>query len=543
MQYINITSVGQAAEIWFTISQPRQVIKDSIFWFFVQQESFQKGELEIIENLKNKIKLSGDNDFFEKINKITKRFIFTRATRYEDSTDFERLPDEIKEGICAILSLASLKNLHLVSTRFATLLNDHNYVANFHVRKIDLPKVKYNSKNLFKIIKIYGDRVTSIDSHLIQLDDEQLQSIATCCPNLKSFTIKTGADSPDDGTIKKETLELISSLEHLRSFGLQSYNLTEELINQMCTFTHLQSLDFTGSHIKDEHLLSITKLNNINTLFLNGSRFSKVGLSELVNMTNLRVLSLRATNIGDEELQVLANLKLHSLDLSYAQVKKMKGIEAQTDLRALLLEGTKIDNEAMEKIGLLTKLHILNLDSNPIITKKGLNRISTLTNLEVLNLRRALPQGETVYETLGNTLVKLNKISLLNLNHSQFTNTCFETITHLTDMQDLDLSYTAIDDEGLIRIAHFTSLTRLVLEATSVGDKSIKSITPNLVALDTLNLSSTKVSEAILPDLAKLPVLKTLDLFVNGIDGKSVKKILKVSESFGFNKFTLNSNL
>ncbi len=545
MQSINITSVGQAADIWHTPSYSRQVIKNSIFLFFSTKEYFQKEELEIIETLKNRIRESGDNDFFERIDKVTQRLIFIQETPYTNATTLERLPSEVIQKICDKLSIVSLKNLHLVATRFAKLLNEYHYVANFQIRKIYIKEVRLRQEKLFKIMRIYGDYVKSINSHYLYytVDDARIRAIATHCQNLQSFNIDMMYGSSYHGTIQQETLEIISKLKCLRSLVLKGCDITENGIKQVSTLTNLQSLDFTSSDIADKHLFNIEKLTNLKELFINGAEITKVGIEKLANMPNLRILSLRAVSIYDKELEVLAPLKLSTLDLAHTKIKKMTGIEAQIDLQVLLLEGTKIENEAWEKIALLTKLHTLDL-SCVSITEEGLNRISRLTNLEALNLRRALPpSGKPILETLENTLVELKKISCLNLNRTGFNNKSLEKITHLTNMQDLDLSYTNIDDEGLAKIAHFTSLKNLNLDATSVGDHSINIIIPNMIALNSLNLSSTNVSTAILPNLAKLPKLECLDLCNTEIDEYSVRKNLNVNTVQSFSKFILNKNL
>jgi Leucine-rich repeat (LRR) protein len=100
-----------------------------------------------------------------------------------------------------------------------------------------------------------------------------------------------------------------------------------------------------------------------------------------------------------------------------------------------------------------------------------------------------------------------------------------EHIKGLTNLEDLNLWSTTIDDAGMPNLASLRKLKRLNLDKCYVTDEGLKHIA-GLENLDYLHIGSTKISDAGLEHLKGLKNLKTLVVtYVERVSGDGVDKL------------------
>ena len=116
---------------------------------------------------------------------------------------------------------------------------------------------------------------------------------------------------------------------------------------------------------------------------------SDADLAPLRGLTQLKKLVLRGTRITDTGLQQLAaTVKLRDLDLDKTTVTDsgMIQVARMTSLRGLCLSGTGITDAGLVHLRPLAKLWLLGLAGTEV-SDEGLNQLQGLTNLRTLDLQ------------------------------------------------------------------------------------------------------------------------------------------------------------
>ena len=95
--------------------------------------------------------------------------------------------------------------------------------------------------------------------------------------------------------------------------------------------------------------------------------------------------------------------------------------------------------------------------------------------------------------------------------------------TDLEKMSRLNLSYTKISDAGLKELAKLPKLINLYLAETQISDAGLKDV----AKLERLDLYSTKITDAGLKEVAKLKQLKELNLLGTKVTEAGVAELQK----------------
>ncbi|KAH7623687.1 hypothetical protein NADE_008510 [Nannochloris sp. 'desiccata'] len=277
--------------------------------------------------------------------------------------------------------------------------------------------------------------------------------------------------------------------------------------------TQLEALDLGWCNaIGDEDAAALGCLTSLKQLCLSRTELTDVGVSKLSSLIELTCLSLagvsmqdsaaaellpcfpklkslnlsRCVNVGDATLHALAHLG-DSTSSSFTYGKKSSSTSSRESLSLSLeeldLSYTSISDEALFSIlPRLLRLKKLSLDSCSLLTDTSLKQLSSLQDLESLDL-----------------------------SDTAATNISMVAISRLPRIVNLNLSFTQVNDWGLERVSKASTLKRLNLDSRHVGDRGIGFISqlPNLEVLD---LFGAGVTDAACAFLAKATSLTSLEI-------------------------------
>lgn len=228
-----------------------------------------------------------------------------------------------------------------------------------------------NDKNLYNGLKqVLGRKILSYDD------------------NSNSITILTG--------IINEIVEL----------DLHNLNITD--LSGLDNFTNLCSINLANNNISTiEPLKSLHKLDSLD---LSYNRFEEIP-KELNEST------------------------LSKLSLNYNPIKNFDNLKNITEVRDLKLEGTNITNN---ELNLLENVQIVSLN----LAKTHTNDYSTLNTKNILDLNISYNEN-IIYESIPNVMS-------LNISHTNADENCLKNIKDISLINSLDVSYTNIKDLSIL---------------------------------------------------------------------------------------------
>ena len=100
-----------------------------------------------------------------------------------------------------------------------------------------------------------------------------------------------------------------------------------------------------------------------------------------------------------------------------------------------------------------------------------------------------------------------------------------------TGVDSFVLSPSQVGDEGMRHLAAMPNLRNLYLVDSQVGDAGVR----HIKGVNTINLSSTRVTDACLEHFGKLPALEALDLAQTAVEGTGLKHLVKLTNLRGLN--------
>lgn len=283
-----------------------------------------------------------------------------------------------------------------------------------------------------------------------------------------------------------------------------------ELLKSLSLCRKLKELDLSGCiRIKDATFYYLTRLSCLVTLKLNGCvGFSDRGM-DVVSKLPLRSLSLRGCdNITDNGWQMVTRLAatLQSLDLTDVGIidfSFMCHLTTLSNLTHLNLSGKQQLSElAFRSLSKLTRLRLLRLSgtfsfnichisslqelevldvSHQLLSRQNCDVLRNLRSLRCLNLIRShvLPSQLSV-------LQHLHTLRSLSMKHCDaLTDTVFEHMVKLSELQELSISGKGIIGSGLSYLTHLSMLTKLDL---SPSPKFINNSALNLAALTSVKV-------------------------------------------------------
>ncbi len=304
---------------------------------------------------------------------------------------------------------------------------------------------------------------------------------------------------------------------------------------------NLTSLDFSlwGKMPEKEFLKEITQLSALYSLNLRFMGIKEKSLEDVGKLTTLKILNLRS-NCQIHELKNLTSLQLlEKLNLCFfaGSDKEIDHIVALTKLRILnLSECHNFTNKGLEKLTLLSQLRVLNLC--------GMNiSYATLTALAFLKLESLkLRYGDKLKQFKG--LKRYTELTSLSIRLSDYCTEsfamsplAFRRISMLPQLKVLDFSNTEIDQEGFKYLKRLSKLEHLNLSGYnynhSLKQKTIKvfkEVFSYLTNLRYLNLHRRTHTDAVMKTICRLTTIQKLNVSDCSLSRRGINHIAKLTE-------------
>jgi hypothetical protein len=313
--------------------------------------------------------------------------------------------------------------------------------------------------------------------------------------------------------LSSDTILRISLLRKLKFLGLQGcFGIANEDMRYIGYINSLEALDIGGcSALTGENFASLTRLPFLRTISVSACLFSD-GVFEShrfpKNLIHLNIASI--TTITDKALECIGKLvHLRMLNAQGCTGFSDKGLVHLTALKELeqldISDLINVTDIGMTSVGALVTLKWLNLESCFQITNVGLREIRKLKKLTYLNISKL--------ENISNKSMK----SVAHCVHLQFLylSGCFlitgrglRKLPVLRHVKDLDLSHLEhMEDQAIIEITRiFPQLEWLNLtNCSSLTDKSMEQLRKlhrlRILVLDKCNITAKGLLEIIHSDV------------------------------------------
>lgn len=319
-----------------------------------------------------------------------------------------------------------------------------------------------------------------------------------------------------------------------------------------------------GTQLSDADLSALRGLKQLTALDLEGTQVTDAGLKELKGFEYLTSLNLKGTRVTDCGLRALADLRrLNDLQLprvtdatlhTLAEIDLLHALSppgssggrrptSANEVRSLTLLGcpgvTDDGLKAIKKLSHLTSLDLAGLG----VTDNGLNEIRCLANLTVLNLYNTRVTAGGLRE-----LRDLKQLATLYLSPDQITNESLGVLIEVgllhtlpdyfqkegdrprntNDVHTLILRETRVTDAGLWQLMKLPRLVSLDLRNTHVTDDGLRTLYHN--QLTSLDLSNTVITDAGLKEIKRLTQLTALKLNDTKVTDACLKELLGLTK-------------
>jgi Leucine-rich repeat (LRR) protein len=251
---------------------------------------------------------------------------------------------------------------------------------------------------------------------------------------------------------------------------------------------------------------------DIHFLMLNDKRMRGSNLSKLANMKGLKILGLEFSNVTDEDLKFVKEIKSLEIlclpenitNMGLAQLKELKS------LKALYLSGDGVTDEGLAELVETTQLKDVYVRFGGKANLACLSRIAKLPSL-----RYHIQLNGAIFKNLALKYFE-NATSLITLNlpRCRVTETGLSYLSNLTQLESLNLFNTPVNDNGLAHLKSLRSLKKLNIREYAGGksyitDQGMVHI-GKIETLEFLELPTTITDQGLsyLTGLKKLKVLR-----------------------------------
>ncbi|GKU93333.1 hypothetical protein SLEP1_g6935 [Rubroshorea leprosula] len=250
-------------------------------------------------------------------------------------------------------------------------------------------------------------------------------------------------------------------------------------------------------------------------------RVIKLSLSSLLIILGIGTLDIGfMKNEGLERLSSLSNLKV--LDLSYNQLNNsiLSSLASLSSLKVLNLAFNEMEgslhNPELVALNELKKLDLSNNSVESFMAPKGIKRVSSLSNLEVIHLL-----DNSFNNTTLSSLGGLPSLKILDLSRNKLKGILnIKELVALNNLKELDLSENEVESFVAPKDSHtLKELEVLLLEGYSLHNNFLQSI-GTLNSLKVLSVSNCELNGT-LPSRGwcELKNLEELDLSGNNFEG------------------------
>ncbi|XP_057988077.1 cuscuta receptor 1 isoform X3 [Hevea brasiliensis] len=326
------------------------------------------------------------------------------------------------------------------------------------------------------------------------------------------------------GIINIEGGEELLKLSNLQILDLSYNNFSINNLSFFNGLSSLKSLSIANIQLKGPFDLKELGLSQLEELDLGENNITKfVDSRETRSSNNIRVLYLYGITIKGsillESLRVLTHLKsLYLRGSNFEGTIPGQGLPHLKDLEYLALDGSIINNNILQSIGVMSSLKELSLRGCELNDTNFLNQgLPHLKDLEYLELDGSIINNN-ILQSIG-VMSSLKKLSLrgCELNDTKFLN---QGLPHLKDLEYLELDGSIINNNILQSIGVMSSLKKLSLSGCELNDtKFLNQGVCKLKQLQDLDISDNEISGSLPSCLANLTSLQFLYLSSNNFIG------------------------
>jgi internalin A len=351
-------------------------------------------------------------------------------------------------GLAALKGLTNLEELGLANTAISTTGVKELFEFK-HLRHLDLWQTKVDEAGINELLKIKSLRHIVVGAAVTREGIERLHkargdiAITKIGPEYQHLEglILSGRIPGERGsrlTIGDSPLGHGTVESKLRLHRLPSVSTSTSIFDFVPFVRNLSMFDATDADLADAELIAIGKQENLLELKLGGTHVTDQGLAHIGGLPKLRVLDLTGSRLEDHAPK-WAGGGLFS-----------RGVE---QLRKQQASGKR-----------------------PRITNAGLQNISSLKTLEVLNL-----YASQITDSGIEHLHKLRNLKTLGLAYTGLTNAAIPQLVPLEHLEFLDLVGTQVNDEGLFTLSQLKNLKRVRVDSpiTAAGISKAKQMSPN----------------------------------------------------------------
>ncbi len=250
-------------------------------------------------------------------------------------------------------------------------------------------------------------------------------------------------------------------------------------------------------------------------MWTKGNRTASVDLREVAPEDLPTAVAATVMVPGVEEVQ----LKGRAVDDTIAL--PVSGIPT---LRRLRLTDTDVTDTTLKKIGEVGNLQLLHVHGAQQITAEGLRSLSELSELKDLSL-----SGDNIDDGVIASLAGLTELKKVRLRGTAITGDNIAPIGD-TPIEDLELAETDFGNAGMADVAEMPELTKLNLWLTKIDDQGLQSLAGN-ERLTSLNLDNLPgITDASIDVIASMPSLTFLHLGKTAVTADGVERLDKLQK-------------
>jgi hypothetical protein len=242
-------------------------------------------------------------------------------------------------------------------------------------------------------------------------------------------------------------------------------------------FYKVWSVKIKGSDLTKINLMPLGNLEYLDDIYIHNSQITDMEFEQIIKLPKLDSLSLDGSNITDEMLARISNIKnfqpkLRLLSLRNTKItdKGLVYLKIFTELRWLYLENTNITDDGIANLKGLSELNLLYL-TNTKISDSGLIELKYLQKINELRLRQTKITDAGIVH-----LKSLPHLENLDLGETNITDEGLKDLENIIQLGDLDVDHTKVTDKGLTYIKELTNLRHIFLFDTDITEKGIKNL-------------------------------------------------------------------
>lgn len=334
----------------------------------------------------------------------------------------------------------------------------------------------------------------------------------------------SGVDLDHNKKIDDAGLANLAGLSRIQYLHLRNTNVSDAGVRHLESLSSMQTLILDNTRVSDEGIQHLKRMHNLQTLYLHGTQITDKGVETLSQLPALQQLNVGDTQVTGTGLAMLKQLKqLHLLTLQGTNVADadLNILETFTELKILNVADLGVSDATLSRIATLEHLHTLSVGPSGQLTDDGLKHLASLNELKGLSVS---------HTNIGDAGLKhLENLQTLKSLHLDDTNITASGIARLAkalpELESLSVGQTGIGDEGLRGIGNL-KLTYLQLDKMEITDTGLAHLS-RLDTLETLKLTGSPITDEGLKHLAGHQQLRTLDLANTKVTAAGVAELQK----------------